>query len=35
MGDDIPINWQEINLVDDEAFMQGTRALRVMIERIH
>ena len=35
MADDNSINWQEINLVDDEASAQGTRALRFMIERIH
>ena len=35
MADDIPINWQELNLGEDEASAQGTRALRFMIERIH
>lgn len=35
MAGDNSTNWQEINLVDDEAAMQGTRALRFMVERIH
>ena len=35
MADDIPINWQKINLEEDDASAQGTRALRFMIERIH
>ena len=35
MVDDIPINWQKINLEEDDASAQGTRALRFMIERIH
>ena len=34
MADDIPINWQALNLVEDEASSQGTRALRFMIKRI-
>ena len=28
MADEIPINWQALNLVEDEASSQGTRALR-------
>ena len=35
MADDIPINWQALNIVEDEAPTQGTRALRSMIKGIH
>ena len=34
MSEETPINWQALNLVDDEASSQGTRAPRFMIKRI-
>ena len=29
-----PINWQDLNLVDDEASAKGTQALRFLIQRV-
>ena len=35
MADELPINWQQMNLAEDDASTQGTRALRFMVQRIH
>ena len=34
MLEETPINWQALNLVDDEASSQGKRPLRFMKKRI-
>ena len=34
MANDGSINWNELNLVEDEAFAEGTRALRFLIKQI-
>ncbi len=35
MANDGNINWDELNLVEDEASAEGTRALRFLTEQIH
>ena len=35
MSGESPIHWQDLNLEEDEASVQGTKALRFMIEKIH
>ena len=35
MADETPINWQHMNLAEDDASAQGTRALRLMVQKIH
>ena len=34
MTNNNPINWQDLNLVDDEASAEGTRALRFLIQHV-
>ena len=34
MAGNNPINWQDLNLVDDEASTEGTQALRFLIQRV-
>ena len=35
MADETPINWQQMNLAEDDTSAQGTRALRFMVQKIH